>query len=253
MYMYDPIREHLELIIGIIGVTIGLFSIVYCRKPKKLSYILKTVEVAKKQEEIPRLKISYEDKPVEILSSSEVAIFNDGSRVIHGSDISRRDPLRIITSKDFRVFDPTFSYIRNKANDFSLEEIEEGNVISISFDYMNSGDGCIIKFLHDGATSDDISVAGSLKGVQKLVRIGENRTVFREYLRNLFGLAILVIGFGIFDTILKVFYHFSTAFDYLILFSLEIIYLFLFFYQVFLRLPKTKKEFYLDRILHLSH
>lgn len=249
MYIYDLIRGHLQLIIGALGVIIGLLSIVYFRKYKKPSYILKTMKFETKKGKNPKLKILYEDNPVEILSLSRVAIFNDGNQAIRGSDIARRDPLRIITSRDFRVFDPEFFYIKNEANDFSLEESEEGNVININFDYMNGGDGCIVQFLHDGATSDDISVVGSFVDVQKFVRMEEDKITFKEYFGNLFGILIGVIGWGLLDIFSKSIYHFSTLFEYIILFSFEISYFFFFFFRVFPRLRKTKKEFYLDKIL----
>jgi hypothetical protein len=164
--LYDLIKGNSGLIVGIIGIMIGFLSFLKSRRQRKLAYLVKTTRITEKQEKIPKFKIMYENKNIEAFSLSRVALFNDGNEVIDSSIMSKKDPLRIIISESFQILDMNLFYIKNEANDFSLIRNEKGNVAEIDFDYMNEGDGCIVEVFHDGAASDDISVAGSFKGIK---------------------------------------------------------------------------------------
>jgi hypothetical protein len=181
----------------------------------KPTYILKTIEIAQKQEEIPKLRILYEDEVIEHLSLSRIAIFNDGSQTIDSSKMSGKDPLRVSVSKNFRILDARFLYPGTKANDFSFKVSEKKDSVRIKFDYINEGDGCVIELFHDGATDDDIFVLGSFKGVKKITQKEFKGTIRNEdaaflavslllgfaigwWIANIVDMPVLVVPLGIF-------------------------------------------------------
>lgn len=179
---YDFVVEHLELIIGVIGIIIAIFFWIRSRKFKRVAYLLRTFKITEKKNEIPKLRVMYGNEIVENLSLSRIAVFNDGNQVIDISDMSKKDPLRIVIPKDFRILDARLFYVRNEANNFSLEISREENAARIIFDYMNGGDGCVVEIFYDSTVSDDITVRGSFKGIRKIDKKGQTSKEFRNYL-----------------------------------------------------------------------
>jgi hypothetical protein len=183
--LYDLIKGNSGSIIGIVGILIGFLLWVKSRRSKKLAYLIRTIRITETEERISKLRIMYENEIIKAFSLSRIALFNDGNEVIDSSIMSKKDPLKIIISESFQILDINFLYIKNKANDFSLVKYKEKNIIGIYFDYMNEGDGCIIEIFHDGASSSDISIAGSFKGIKRISQLemeGRSRDEIHLYL-----------------------------------------------------------------------
>jgi len=202
MDILSVIENNIITIVGILIPTI-IAIILYLkgRKVKKPIYFLKTFDIASRDKDIPKLKLIYEDRPIETLSITRIAILNDGNETIDCQDVAKKDPLRIEISKNFKILDADFHYIRTPANDFSLETIENQNNIKINFDYIDGREGCIIQVIHDGAKSDDISVAGSIKGAGEIVQRDINKNeeystsdiIFKVVLISIFGFVVITL------------------------------------------------------------
>jgi len=85
---------------------------------------------------------------------------------------------------------------------FLLKQLKENqNNIKINFDYIDGREGCIIQVIHDGAKSDDISVAGSIKGAGEIVQRDINKNeeystsdiIFKVVLISIFGFVVITL------------------------------------------------------------
>ena len=190
MDILSLIENNIITIVGIsIPTIIAIILYLKSRKVKKPIYFLRTFDIAKRDKKIPKLKLIYEGHPVETLSITRIAVLNNGNETIDSRDVAKNDPLRIEISKNFKILDADFHYIRNQANDFSLETIEKQNIIKINFDYIDEGDGGIIQVIHDGAKSGDVSVGGSVKGAGGIVQ-RDDKEGAKEYILFFIPLAI---------------------------------------------------------------
>lgn len=184
--------EYTSEVIGISGIVIGVIGVVLYlkgRKVKRLSFGTRRTRVLAKEREVPDLKIFFKNEVIEKLFLTRVAIYNDGNQVIDASDVAKKDPLRIVIPDGFRIFDAGVFFVRNEANDFSLEMNREEGVIWITFDYMNEGDGCVVEMFDDIDMFQDISVTGSIKGIKKI----QKKALAYSYLRENLGVAFLAL------------------------------------------------------------
>ena len=106
-----------------------------------------------------RIKILYDDRVVEQLYVTKVALWNRGKETIHAHDIVASDSPRIVLSQD-SALDVNVEYCRRNINNISVA-IVNGEVL-LSFDFLDRLDGAVISIYHERKC--DVALLGSIKG-----------------------------------------------------------------------------------------
>lgn len=67
------------------------------------------------------------------------------------------------------------SISKNKANSFTVEISNDGKAVAINFDYFDCNEGVILQVFHTGNSSNNISLIGRIKSVNRIKRKGEQK------------------------------------------------------------------------------
>ena len=154
MLLSNPIIVAAGYIVGFIGTFATIRSI----KNKKPLWAIKTANLIKaKHMPFDKLMITYGGKKYENLSISRILFWNDGRESISGTDVSKENPLKIISSSDAIEILECSILICNG------EQVKIDKDYEISFSFLNNGKGAVIQVLHTGVSSRDIKVIGDIR------------------------------------------------------------------------------------------
>jgi len=118
---------------------------------------------------IDNLEVTYKNQKIENLSFSRIIFWNDGKDPIDKSDISSLNPLSIsVTSADVLILDATIVGKNSDASQIGVSISSDRRNVSIEFEYLNRGKGCVIEIVHTGINSEALSIVGDIKGVEKI-------------------------------------------------------------------------------------
>ncbi len=113
----------------------------------------------------------YKGVEIETLSYTKVGFWNAGKATITNYDLSSVDPLRLEIENEL-VYDCEILFTSQKANCFKINWDKEKKVIYLNFDYLDFGQGAVIKIIHSGNThsytANDVRIKGAIKGATKI-------------------------------------------------------------------------------------
>lgn len=180
-WLEDPtILGLLGLFIGLLGIVLGFVLYLKSRRIKKHRYAIQSTNLVKNYvSRLDGVEITYHQKKISNLTVTKIAIWNDGNETIDRNDVASSDPVTIRIKKDYQILDASIIHSTDKTNGFKLLAKENG-LIQISFDYIDHFQGIIVQILHDGRSSHDLTIEGTIKGAGKIV---ENRFLV-PYLRS---------------------------------------------------------------------
>jgi hypothetical protein len=117
--------------------------------------------------------ISFKDMPVPRLSSSTVVIWNTGNTTILGQDIVASDPFGLIIDPDTQLLKVNIPAATRDVIAFKADiDHAYKNRISVSFDFLDPGDGAVVEILHTGDPGI-LRVSGTIRGMpQGLKNLG---------------------------------------------------------------------------------
>lgn len=178
-YMWQNFKELLSdpFISAVIGISIGLIGVIlafiFYIKSKPISKISSfhsyTNLIGTNQSKLPKqVSISYNNKYVKSVSSSEFIIWNSGNTVINKRALATKDPLRIEINPDIKLLRYQIIIENNPTNNISLKTDEDyPNSILIDFDFLEKNEGARIEILHTG-TKKDLKERGKIIGVKSI-------------------------------------------------------------------------------------
>ena len=152
------------------------------------------------------VSIKFKDTVVDRLTRTTIIFWNDGSKVLDGSDIVKGDPLLISYPAGSKILSCTVRKQTKDAHKFRLTHVpDRPNKLSINFDYLDSKGGSACEIIHDSENLHP-EISGSIKGIpsgfKAAVRESYSTRTFitRSRVRIVFWLVftvgILSIGFG---------------------------------------------------------
>ena len=157
-------------LIGILGVLFAIYSLFITRAVLKISSHLEYKSlIGSFHSALPQnINITYDNNPVEKVSSSVFVIWNSGNKVIDGERLNTIDPLRIEASDDTHILRYNIQKVNNKTNNIKIvPHHHSSNTLFISFDFLNKKDGLRVEVLHTGSI-ESLCVKGTLKGIKPL-------------------------------------------------------------------------------------
>lgn len=165
----------LSAIVTILSFLAAIFLYFKAKKVKKPRYAIRSINFLKDSaNKIEGLQIMYSSQPVQNVTITKVAFWNDGNETINGNDIANADPIEIRLKEGFMILESKIIYEKNNANLLTIQKAENDTILYIKFDYLDRGEGAVIQLLHTGNSSEDVIISGTIKGVGKVVNNSRN-------------------------------------------------------------------------------
>lgn len=180
-YTYSFLQGSLYLIfvclgLAVISIILCIYFYIKAKKVKQPTYAVRTIRLIEpKIKNIGNINISYLENKIENLSVSKIALWNSGRDTIDYTDVAKNDNLKIIIDSQYRILDCSILFQKNKANSFTVEISNDGKAVAINFDYFDCNEGVILQVFHTGNSSNNISLIGRIKSVNRIKRKGEQK------------------------------------------------------------------------------
>ena len=158
--------EIILAICTIVGVPSFIYAIVTHRRiqiscaDSSLPIIEKGINV------FDKLSIKYDDKPIEKMTVTRVAIWNSGNEEIEESRFVNGRTISLRCDETTKILDAKIIQETDADNKFRIAECSEQE-IKLSMDYVNSKDGLVVQVIHTGSYKS-IYVDCKLKGGKKI-------------------------------------------------------------------------------------
>jgi hypothetical protein len=160
--------------VGFAGVIIGLIGIVATiitfRRSRRIHLICfartGTCLIDTATSSNSRLKIYYDDHPVRTFSITRVVMWNAGTESIRSNDLSKQQSFGL-RSTSGKILDFTVVAKTGEANAIMIEKVAE-DFLQISFDFLDPGDGFVVRISHDGVEPHGIRPIGKVIGVRQI-------------------------------------------------------------------------------------
>ncbi len=183
-------------LLGVAGLWFGIFSYRRSRQITRLRYMAGHTPLIgmAPAEASDKLKILYDERPVERLTSSSFGIWNDGTTTVRGADIVERDAVGVILNSEGEILRATIEGVTRTVNNVQIVVTSVRKIV-FTFDYLDPGDGFRLQLLHSGEPAS-ASLTGSIMGLPKGI---EPRTSARADLwltRAMYGLVLFVAACG---------------------------------------------------------
>lgn len=161
-------------------------------KKKKVIYIKNSQTlITNNLSKIDGLNITYQDNPIENLTSTTIIIKSIGKDTVEMSDFGKATPFCIKTDGEFLLQNNINSTITKNSNPENLMEltVENDSTLLLKFDYLSQGDEITFVFLHTGT----IDVKGKLKTGSLL-----KYNLYQKISKVFDTLSSIFLGFGAF-------------------------------------------------------
>ncbi len=157
-----------ELITVIVGIGFGILLYYFAFYRRRLFFCSNGFSLKSSMSaDRGGLRLLYGNDEVNNLTVTTLAFWNGGTKRIFKSSIDPEDEPRIDLNNLSKIYSIEIVKQSDQTNDFSLTHANE-SLYSMTFDNIGKSQGCVIKILHSGSTSDDISIKGKIKGVGKI-------------------------------------------------------------------------------------
>lgn len=189
-------------IIGITGILIAIATIFIARKRKLVVYYYKKTRVMKNFEnQIDGLEINYNGQPISNLTSTRIAIWNNGREVVRRDDVARKDPITI-HFREMIIGEPTISFALSDSSEIELAYHQ--NKITLYFDHLEFGEGAVIQVFHTLDSTGEMAqdnppinkqfyITGKIIGAKKIEWKHQTRRSLLDAIPALGVLAVLIL------------------------------------------------------------
>jgi len=106
---------------------------------------------------------------VDRVTVTDIFLWNAGRKTIDGTDIARGDPLRVEMVTDDEMLKAGIVHASRDVIKPAIVEFSP-KTTKVSFDFLDKGDGVVVRILHTGRAPADCQVIGTIKGVPKGLR-----------------------------------------------------------------------------------
>jgi len=162
-------------LLGVVGLVVALVSIVlavyfYRRSQRvpKLNHYMHGFQVAggpRIDAAGEHLEVRFKGEAVHRLDIAWIAVWNGGTGTLDSSALVSHEPLRIQISEDGELLEASIIRVARDVNMIRLGPMsDDKRFITMTFDYLDPGDGVLVKVLHTSTAGTSPTLAGVLKG-----------------------------------------------------------------------------------------
>lgn len=162
---------YLGLSVGTIGTVATIYAFFKSKKLKEPFCVVSNRNIISPiMNDVPKLNVQYEGKPIDRLSLTTIYFWNAGSETINGEDTPKNSPFQIMPKNDSVIYNIESKFTTREANGFKFLLNNPKNVVDLEFDFFDKNDGFVIEILHSGKSADDIELHALFKGAKPLIK-----------------------------------------------------------------------------------
>lgn len=155
------------VVLGTAGLILGLLSYWRSRSSGIIAFQSENVSMIDSDEAVfpAEVEVRYQGNPIPRLTSSTVWIWNAGKKTVKGEEIVAHDPLWLRFDGDIlnvRIIKVSREVLRIRADTSG----EIGQTVYCSFEFLDPGDGGVLKVLHTGS-AEAPECTGTIMGLPK--------------------------------------------------------------------------------------
>jgi hypothetical protein len=139
------------------------------RKPHpKLVYQTTGVQLIGQHGALPEeATVTYSGAQVRGLTTSMIAVWNDGNAILQGTSIPAKDKLRLVFGDDANILKVELLKVSRPGIGFQATATADGiGRVDIAFDFLDRSDGAVIRVLHTGSVVH-ATMSGTIMGQPK--------------------------------------------------------------------------------------
>jgi|WetSurMetagenome_2_1015567.scaffolds.fasta_scaffold294751_2 hypothetical protein len=185
-------------IIGMLGIIVAMVIYILSKKEKCPVYLISNTSIIGQQYALlskeDKITIRFNDTQINQLSICNILLINIGKQTIDSNDIADSDPLRLIFAEGSKILKAYVVKSKREAINFRIVSYKK-NVLNFTFDFLDAGDGALIKVVYDGSLTQSSLVKGTIKGASKgfvLQKEGSDK-----YERKDTYISLFLIGLGL--------------------------------------------------------
>jgi hypothetical protein len=154
-------------LLGLIGILLACFFYVRSRTRRLVAYQYTAVRLIGSDGALPSaVEVRYEGKPVLRLTRSSIILWNAGNQTVNGADIAQSAPMGLqLADENTEFLSVEVEQVTRAVIGFRAAiDPKRSNIVSLTFDFLDPGDGAVITFLH---SANNIQIFGVIKGLPK--------------------------------------------------------------------------------------
>lgn len=153
-------------LLGLGGLAWGLYSHIVNRRVKKLACEKRETSIVgtSTAEFSKDVKVLFDGREMAVVTSTQWVIWNAGNVAIHGTDVSRVDPVRFEADSNTEILDVKIVKMTRTVVDPKIVQQGDPRMAEISFDFLDPSDGFILQVVHSGF-ENQIRLVGTVKGI----------------------------------------------------------------------------------------
>lgn len=161
--MGNPIAWAILSVLSVFSTVFAIYTWIAGKKRKQFSVSCRSNEIIiAGKSNIDKLQITYDNQNITDLSCTKFYIWNSGNTVLNASDIVISRPVRIKSTGDAVILSAEIVRVSEETNNFAIRSITN-QLIEMSFDYVDHGEGFVLQILHTGK-SQDLEMDCKIKG-----------------------------------------------------------------------------------------
>lgn len=158
------------LTLAILSIITSIYLYRKSRKRKKPVFAIRSTNVISDEvKNLGEVEVKFKGDKIDNLTVSKVAFWNSGNDTLNDDDQAPIDKVRIELKEGFVILESEVIFQSSETNNIHVNN--KLNTVEIGFDYFDSNQGGIIKFVHTGKKSSDVTLKGTFKGSEKLKKI----------------------------------------------------------------------------------
>ena len=131
------------------------------------------------------IKVLFQDKPVERLTKTYLALWNKGRATIRSEDLTQEDPLRLVPEVGTTILATEILFQNRPANKIQLVPDPISSRVTIEFDFLDYNNGVIIVVYHTGSSFRGVDLVGTVKGATSLIDIDRLPSTMIDWLEKI--------------------------------------------------------------------
>ena len=152
--MNNPIAWLILALVTVASLIFAIFSHITNKERKEITYAkITNTLIYNQKKSFEKLKVFYEEKPIDNLYVSRIAIWNSGNRVLKETDFVKDNSLRINLENESEILEATIIKETENTNKFTISQ-NNAKQLDINFDYVDKKDGVILQVIYTGKKRD---------------------------------------------------------------------------------------------------
>jgi hypothetical protein len=181
----------------VVGLVLAIVLYFRAKRHRAPCYAIHTENlVAGVASRIPEVEIHFQGygESVGTLSASKLVFWNNGRETIRKQDVVKAAPVMVRMQGDCKILDVSILSMSEPTNQFTITRSQDRSSATLTFEYVDHGEGVLVQILHTGLSDDAVQLDGRVMGAGEPRRISSIQD--RRYQRRN-AVISLFVGVGV--------------------------------------------------------